>query len=92
MWGPDGRELVYWSSDGMMAVPVETKPTFTPGNPELLFALDAYTYDFQRNYAMSPDGTRFLMIKKAGSDATSSELMLVWNWIEELKQRVPTNR
>jgi hypothetical protein len=74
-----------------MVVPVETEPTFTPGNPELLFALDIYTYDFGRNYTMSPDGERFLMIKKAEGDATSSELMLVLNWIEELKQRVPTN-
>ncbi len=75
-----------------MAVPVETEPTFTPGNPELLFDLGAYTHDLGRNYAMTPDGKRFLMIKEAGSDATSStKLILVLNWFEELKQRVPTN-
>jgi len=31
-----------------------------------------------------------LMIKEGGSDETSSELILVLNWFEELKQRVPT--
>jgi serine/threonine-protein kinase len=91
VWGPEGRELVYWGSDGLMAVPVETDPAFTLGNPELLFDLGAYTYDFGRNYAITPDGERFLMIKEAGSDATSSELILVLNWFEELKQRVPTD-
>ena len=74
-----------------MAVPVETDPTFTLGNPELLFDLGAYTYHLGRNYAMTPDGERFLMIKEDGGDETSSELILVLNWVEELKQRVPTN-
>ena len=92
LWGPEGRELVYWGSDGMMAVPVETEPTFTPGSPELLFELGAYMDHFGRNYAMTPDGERFLMIKEGGGDETSStELILVLNWFEELKQRVPTN-
>ena len=92
LWGPEGRELVYWGSDGMMAVPVETEPTFTPGSPELLFELGAYMDHFGRNYAMTPDGERFLTIKEGGGDETSStELILVLNWFEELKQRVPTN-
>ncbi len=45
LWGPEGRELFYWSNAGLMAVPVETEPTFMPGNPELLFNLGAYPYN-----------------------------------------------
>ena len=92
LWGPDGRELFYWSNAGLMAVPVETEPNFMPGNPELLFNLGAYSYSAGRNYAVAPDGERFLMIKQSGSDETSStEFILVQNWFEELKRLVPTD-
>jgi hypothetical protein len=44
---------------------------------------------------VSPDGTRFLRIKiKAGSQdesaAPQNHLIVVQNWDQELKQRVPT--
>jgi hypothetical protein len=43
-------------------------------------------------YDISPDGERFLMIKESAGDAISSpERILVQNWFEELKARVPTN-
>ena len=47
-----------------------------------------------RTYDVSPDGRRFLMIKDgAVSDpnATPASMVVVLNWLEELKQRVPTN-
>ena len=31
LWNPNGRELFYARSEGMMAVPIETEPTFTQG-------------------------------------------------------------
>ena len=37
LWSPDGRELFYRSGDAVMAVPVETEPTFKPGKPTVLF-------------------------------------------------------
>ena len=35
VWAPDGRELFYRRPDdlAMMAAPIETEPTFSPGNP-----------------------------------------------------------
>ena len=45
------------------------------------------------NYDMSPDGERFLMLKEAtAADQTAAptQMVAVLNWIEELKQRVPT--
>jgi len=65
MWGPEGKELFYWSDAGLIAVPVDTENSFTPGTPEVLFALDGYAYDDSRNYAVAPDGKRFLMIKES---------------------------
>jgi hypothetical protein len=55
----------------------------------------SYAFDSPRNFDISPDGTRFLMIKEAPKavaalDAKArSELVLVFNWLEELKQRAP---
>ena len=47
-----------------------------------------------RNYDISADGQRFLMIKEAGAttdDAREPEIILVQNWLEELKRLAPTN-
>ena len=46
-----------------------------------------------RNYDVSTDGRRFLMVKEeALTNATSAprEIVVVQNWFEELKRRVPT--
>jgi hypothetical protein len=48
-----------------------------------------------RTYDVSPDGKRFLMIKDLPPTSTSSssppspQLVVVINWFEELKARVP---
>jgi hypothetical protein len=74
-----------------MAVPVQTEPSFAPGNAEVVFEGRYTGGPFARNYDISPDGERFLMIKEGGSDETSpTEFILVQNWFEELKRLVPT--
>ncbi len=42
-------------------------------------------------YDVSPDGRRFLMIKQATDEGTAApvQLVVVQNWIEELKRLVP---
>jgi len=45
-----------------------------------------------RNYDISPNGQQFLMVKEARQrDDTSAptQLIVVLNWFEELKRRVP---
>ena len=79
----------------MWAVPVETEPGFTPGNPEVLFdqvLFDLSLYGFNPGgaYAVAADGERFLMIKRSDVSSTT-ELILVQNWFEELKRFVPTD-
>ena len=61
------------------------------GNPEIAIAQPYFRGSAGREYDISPDGERFLMIKE--TDATtdeSRELILVQNWLEELKRLVPT--
>jgi hypothetical protein len=48
-----------------------------------------------RHDDVSADGQRFLMIKDsaAGNPATTpASMVVVLNWFEELKMRLPTNR
>jgi len=93
LWAPDGQELFYIAPQGeLMAIPVRTERAFTFGNAETLLQGRIYlSIELGRTYDISPDGKRFLMIKEA-DDAGLSEpkLILVENWVEELKRLVPT--
>ena len=88
VWARSGRELFYRSDEEMMAVAIETEPAFSPGNPTRLFE-DPYLRGFRREYDISPDGQRFLMIKEGSSNDAPRELHVVLNWFEELKRLVP---
>ena len=41
-------------------------------------------------YAVTPDGQRFLMVKDSGPAQAPTQINVVLNWFEELKQKVPT--
>ena len=92
VWARNGRELFYRNGDKMMAVDITTEPTFQAGTPRVqlegTFRLVAGTQG--ANYDVSLDGQRFLMVQ--GSDANLTQLNVVLNWFEELKQRVPAGR
>jgi serine/threonine-protein kinase len=95
LWSPNGQEFFYLGAESMMAVPVETEPTFTPGTVDPLFDLGPYlTRRRNRRIDISPEGDRFLMLKAGGgSDGTAAttSIIIVQNWFEELKRLVPTN-
>ncbi|MDA2939052.1 hypothetical protein MYX75_12425, partial [Acidobacteria bacterium AH-259-A15] len=91
LWARQGLELFYRSVEVMMVVRIETEPTFRPGSPEILFT-GRYS-GRGRNYDISPDGQRFLMIKRGRQTEEASaptQLIVVLNWFEELKRLVPT--
>jgi hypothetical protein len=73
----------------MMAVSLETEPTFTAAKPRVLFA-DPYVkhFWFLANYDVSPDGQSFLMVKSEGVEE-EAQLVLVQNWLELLKRTDP---
>ncbi len=100
LWSPDGRELFYRSGNATMAVEVETDPTFKRGNPKTLFQGVYSSTVLQKivitSWDINPDGKKFLMIKPAASTAAAPtaaspqpKIIVVVNWFEELKQRVP---
>ena len=93
VWAPDSRELLYRNGDKMIAVAIETEPELSVGTPRLLFEgrfLGTGPVHLRRNYDVSPDGQRFLMIKRE-QDLVPTEIIVVLNWFEELKRLVPTN-
>jgi eukaryotic-like serine/threonine-protein kinase len=94
VWNPNGRELFYRSGDKMMAVDVTTQPSFTAGKPRVLFKGQYVpTVTTPANYDVSPDGQRFLMLKPVEqAEAAATQISVVQNWFEELKQRVPTGK
>ena len=95
-WAHSGRELFYIDATGTLtSVAVTTDgPTFTAGNPAAVFATRYRTLVNVRNYDVSADDRRFLMIKQGpANDATSlTHLVVVLNWIEELKIKLPEAR
>jgi serine/threonine-protein kinase len=88
VWAPEGRELFYRNGDRMMTVTLETEQALAVGATRLLFE-GRYKEDFfgNPNYDVSPDGQRFLMLKSA-QESAPSELRLVLNWFQELKEKV----
>jgi Tol biopolymer transport system component len=89
-WAPDGHELFYRSGDRMMAVDIATQPTLRAGKPHVLFERAFAKGGPWRNYDVSRDGHRFLMLKPTNEDVLLTQLNVVLNWQDELKQRVPT--
>ena len=97
VWNRNGRELFYRSGDQMMAVEIDQSRdregagvSFTAGAPRLLFE-GSYlpTPATFPNYDVSPDGQRFLMFKAPEETTAPTQINVVLNWFEDLKQRVP---
>jgi eukaryotic-like serine/threonine-protein kinase len=92
VWNPKGHELLYREGKKLMAVEYEGQQSFSPGKPKELFegpyALTPRSFP---DYDVSPDGQRFLMVKPSEEQQTS-QIVVVQNWVEELKQKVPMGK
>jgi hypothetical protein len=78
----------------MWAVDVATQPSFSVGKPRILFE-GSYlpSPGGGVSYDVSLDGQRFLMLKSAEqAGAAPTQINVVLNWFEELKQKVPTGK
>ena len=90
VWNPKGRELFYRAGNKMMAVDVTVQPTFSAGKPRTLFEGPYLpTPRSFPDYDVSPDGQRFLMLKPSEQTSSLTQIVVVQNWFEELKQKVP---
>jgi Tol biopolymer transport system component len=90
-WHPSGRELFYRSGRAMISVPVETTgASFRHGSPRVLFEGDYVSESTEmfaaQSYAVRPDGQRFLLMKE--ERPRSAQIVVVLNWVEELKEKI----
>jgi len=94
VWNPNGRELFYRSGNKMMVADVVNQTNFTVSKPRMLFeGRSLPTPATSPNYDVSPDGQRFLMLKRAGQDDQGpTQINIVLNWFDELKRRVPPGK
>ncbi len=70
----------------MMAAHIETDPTFAAGIPELVFEGQYAPTLGARNYDVSLDGERFLMLKEVEDTSEPTRIIIVLNWFEELRR------
>ena len=89
-WSPDGKFLYYKAGDSMLAAKLAIGPTIQvlsrdtvvrrlPPGPGSLF---------DEGFTMAHDGSRFLMLTSVHADL---QLVVVPNWIVELRQRLAAN-
>jgi serine/threonine-protein kinase len=88
IWGKTGSELFYRSREGqMVAVEVITRPQFSLGEEQNLFATAAFqTNGNYAQYDVAPDDQRFLMIRS--SRRGTLDIIFVGNFLEEVQNRV----
>jgi hypothetical protein len=90
-WSRDGRELFYRSGQGeMVAVRVETEGAFSTGATDALFPDSDYrSQSTRRQYDVSQDGERFILIRSADT-GHESQLILVQGFQGELERIGPS--
>jgi serine/threonine-protein kinase len=95
LWGRNGKQLFYrrheqndvWSVDLNLG---EYPPA---SKPRLLFRQSGYREGIPNNaWDLSPKGQRFIMVKIEDRITRVTEMILVQNWFEGLKQKVPNER
>ena len=94
LWAPNGQELFFVAPDGsLMAVRVDARGSSwrrgQPGEGRRGALRDRRRHVSSRNYDVSADGQRFLMVKQPANQAAAPQIIVVQNWFEELKRLVP---
>jgi eukaryotic-like serine/threonine-protein kinase len=94
IWRRSGGELYYRTFTGMMVVTVTTTPDFRASTPRALWK-GQYSRGLgsscgmpgvaSSNYDVTSDGQRFLMVRD-DDDITATRIVVVLNWVEELKR------
>jgi serine/threonine-protein kinase len=94
LWSRDGRELFYVSPTGaLMSVGVERAASWAATTPTMLLrdgSVMTPGNNLGRNYDISRDGQRFLVVKPVNaSNAPPPQLIVVQHFDEMLKRLVP---
>ncbi len=96
LWSRDGTKLYYRRilrllTNQVWRVNFQTESGFTNIDKQLVFSKPGYGSGWPlRTWDISPDGTRFLMVKMGEIDPQPlTEMVFVRNWVEEVKRHAP---
>jgi serine/threonine-protein kinase len=96
LWSHNGRELFYFAPNGaLMRVSVVAGPAWTASAPTKVlegpYVVSTAGNSF-RNYDITADGQRFLLIKASAGNARNPppQIVVIEHFDEELKRLVPT--
>ena len=105
MWGSRTSELFYTQTlpqkpddpgrpvRRLMSVLYTAGARFVAGSPRILFEARYTSTTPVRGYDVTADGKRFLMtVEKDRLPVNPSRMILVQNWLQELKQKVPIKK
>jgi serine/threonine-protein kinase len=93
VWSKNGDELFYRGEGSVIAVRISAGASFAAGLPQKLFQDHYYSNSDHTGYDVASDG-RFLLVKGDPAEqpmAARPQIIVVQNWLEELKRLVPTN-
>ena len=93
VWAPNGRELLYQSGDQVMSVDYTTKDNvFAVGKPQVWLK----TIGGAQGFDIAPDGKRLIVFMSTATVGETPKaehtVMLVQNFFDELRRRVPVGR
>ena len=98
LWSRDGDRLFYRpiSTTGgitLRSVDIVTEQDFAFSNEQTLPIEGFIVVSYYRDYDITPDGERLVMVFPAdqteGGQSSRPQINIVLNWFEELKARVP---
>jgi serine/threonine-protein kinase len=85
VWSRDGKRIFYRDGRNLMAASISTTPTLTVTGRTAVFPDDyMFAQAPHANYDVSPDGSRFLMVKSA----ERPELFVAYGWGAELRAQL----
>jgi Tol biopolymer transport system component len=86
-WARDSRELFFVDQAGLMRVPMDGDPAAAAAAASRVWALPASAGERAIDYDIAPDGNRFLVILEKRSTSAAPTLIVVRNWLAEVRAR-----
>ena len=91
VWSPEGRELFYRNGVDILAVTMQTAPTFIAGTPSQVFEARFDGSETARNFDASRDGRRFVTVRSDQAESPR-QIHAVLNWVGEIQRRATAAR
>jgi serine/threonine-protein kinase len=91
-WSRDGREIFYWEVGPVgrfMRASFEPGPEPKIGKPQALFEAPLAMLD---DYGVTPDGQRFVMVKREAEEESPLQIVVIPDFLDEMRARFAGKR